>query len=84
MKTLRSLHVYIFLCDFAVHYTIFRYDVCLEEYMDVSPRLRKWQYIRRYKTYEKDKEECESKKELNTTLTYSSIHQNIELATTLL
>ena len=24
---------------FEVHYTISRYDVCLEEYMDLSPRL---------------------------------------------
>ena len=24
---------------FEVHYMVFRYDVCLEEYMDLSPRL---------------------------------------------
>ena len=29
-----------FFMIFEVHYTIFRYDVCLEEYMDLSPRLR--------------------------------------------
>ena len=36
MKTLSSLHVYIFLEIFEVHYTCFRYDICLEEYMDLS------------------------------------------------
>ena len=29
-----------FFVIFEVHYIIFRYDVCLEEYMDLSPRLR--------------------------------------------
>ena len=28
-----------FICDFEVHYTVSRYNVCLEEYMDLSPRL---------------------------------------------
>ena len=39
MKTLSSLHVYIFLYDFEVHYMVFRNKVCLKEYMDLSPRL---------------------------------------------
>ena len=28
-----------FFVIFEVHHTIFKYDVCLEEYMDLSPRL---------------------------------------------
>ena len=40
MNTLSSLHVYIFLCDFQSALYNFRYNVCLEEYMDLSPRLR--------------------------------------------
>ena len=28
-----------FFVIFEVHYLVFRYDVCLEEYMDLSPRL---------------------------------------------
>ena len=28
-----------FLVNFEVHYTVFRHDVCFEEYMDLSPRL---------------------------------------------
>ena len=41
MKTLNSLHVYIFfLMIFEIHYIIFRYNVCLEKYMDLSPRLK--------------------------------------------
>ena len=40
MKTLSSLHVYIFFVIFEVHYTVSRYNVCLEKYMDLSLRLR--------------------------------------------
>ena len=29
-----------FFVIFEVHYTIIRYDVCLEEYRDLSPRLK--------------------------------------------
>ena len=29
-----------FFVIFVVHYTMFRYDVCHEEYMNLSPRLR--------------------------------------------
>ena len=32
------MSTYIFVI-FEVHYTIFRYDVCLEKYVDLSPRL---------------------------------------------
>ena len=32
------MSIYFFVI-FEVHYTIFRYDICLEEYMDLSPRL---------------------------------------------
>ena len=28
-----------FFVIFEMHYKVFRYDVCLEEYMDLSPRL---------------------------------------------
>ena len=48
-----------FFVIFKIHYIVFRYDVCFEEYIDLSPRLRSGTYIRRYKTYEKDKEEWE-------------------------
>ena len=47
-------------------------------------KIKKWHYIKRYRTYEKDKEEWKSKKKLNNILTYSSIQQNTELVTTLL
>ena len=39
MKTLSSLHVYIFIVIFEVHCTNSRYGVYLEEYMDLSLRL---------------------------------------------
>ena len=39
IKTLSSLHVYIFLCDFSWHYIVSEYNVCLEEYMNLSPGL---------------------------------------------
>ena len=29
-----------FFVIFEVHYMVFRYDVCIEEYIDLSPRLR--------------------------------------------
>ena len=37
MQTLSSLHVYMI---FEVHHMVFRYDVCLEKYMDLSVRLK--------------------------------------------
>ena len=40
MKTLNSLHVYIFFMIFEIHYMVFRYNVCLEDNMDLSLRLR--------------------------------------------
>ena len=54
------MSIYFFVI-FKVHYTIFRYYVCLEDYMDLSPRLRN-----------------------GTTSEDTKVHQNIELATTLL
>ena len=65
-----------FFVIFEVHYLVFRYNVFLEEYMNLSLRLRSG--------HEKGKKEWESKKELNNNLTDSSIQQNIKLATTLL
>ena len=49
-----------FFVIFEVHYIVFRYDVCLE--YGSFTKVNKRHYIRRYKTYEKDKEEWESKK----------------------
>ena len=55
MKTLSSLHVYCsiyFSMIFEVYYMVFRYDICLEEYMDLSPRLKngtKSEHIERMK-----------------------------------
>ena len=49
------MSIYFFVI-FEVHYTIFKYDVCLEEYMDLSTRLISGTKSE-YRTYEKDKEE---------------------------
>ena len=71
-----------FFVIFEVNYIIFRYDVCLEKYMDLSLRLRSGTT--------KDTEPMRrtrrtgSQKKLNNTLTYSSIQENTKLATTLL
>ena len=51
-----------FFVIFEVHHMVFRYNVCLEKYMDLSPRLRYGTNIKRYKTYEKDMKEWKSKK----------------------
>ena len=83
MKTLSSLHVYIFFVIFKVHYTIFRYNVCLEEYMDLSSRLRCGTTSEDIKPMRRTRRSGSQQKNLNNTLTYSSIHQNIELATIL-
>ena len=72
-----------FFVIFEVHYTIFRYDVCLEEYMDLSPRLKSGTTSEDTKPMRRTRRSG-SQKKLNNTLTYSSIHQNTELATTLL
>ena len=72
-----------FFVIFEVHYRIFRYDICLEEYIDLSPRLingPKSEYIEPMRRTEKR----ESKKKLDNNLTYSLIQQNTKLATTLL
>ena len=68
---------------FEVHYTILRYDVCLEEYMNLSSRLRSGTTSEDTKPMRRTRRSG-SKKKLNNTLSYSSIHQNIELDTTLL
>ena len=83
MKTLSSLHVYIFFMIFEVHYTIFRYNVCLEEYMNLSPRFRSGTTLENKKPMRRTRRSGSQKKS-NNTLTYSSIHQNIELISTLL
>ena len=57
---------------FEVYYIVFRYDVCLEEYMDLSPRLKsgtKSEYIEPMRRTNRS----ESKKKLSNNLTYSSI-----------
>ena len=61
-----------FFMIFEVYYIVFRYNVCLEENVDLSPRLRS-------STISKDTElmrrtkSSGSKKNLNNTLRYSSI-----------
>ena len=62
-----------FFVIFGVYYTIFRYDVCRKEYMDLSPRLisgTKLEHIEPMRRIKKS--ECKKKK-LNNNLTYSSI-----------
>ena len=61
----------------------FRYDVCLEEYMDLSPRLRSGTTSKDTKP-KRQQGVVGVKRKLNNNFTYSSIQQNIELATTLL
>ena len=80
MQTLSSTY---FFMIFEMHYTVFRYNVCLEEYMDLSSRLingTKSKHIEPMRGTKRN----ESKKKLNNNLTYSSILQNTKLATTLL
>ena len=40
MKALSSLHVYTFFVIFEVYYTVSRYNVCFEKYIDLLLRLR--------------------------------------------
>ena len=62
MKTLGSLHVYIFFYDFWSAPYGFKIQ-CLPLWMLGSiATVSKWQCIKRYRTYEKDKEEMELKK----------------------
>ena len=61
-----------FFVIFEVHYTIFGYNVCFEENMDLSPRLTSG-------TTSKDTKQgfrtrSGSQKNLNNSFTYSSIH----------
>ena len=81
MKILSSLHVYIFFVIFEVQYTVFRYNVCFEEYMDLSPTSISGTKSEHTEPMRRTKR-SESKKKLNNNLTYFSIHHNIELATT--
>ena len=69
---------------FEVHYTIFRYDVCLEEYMDLSWRLISGTKSKHTKPKRMTKKNQSHKKKLNNNHTYSSMQQNTKLATTLL
>ena len=82
MKTLDSLYIHIFLCDFGVHHTILRYIVCPKEYTDLSSRSRSG--IASKDTKQKDKEARSLKKNSNNNRKYSSIQKKIEFATTLL
>ena len=72
-----------FFVIFEMHYVVFRYNVCLEEYMDLSVRLRSGTTSKDTKPMRRTKRSG-SQKKLNNTLTYSSINQNTKLVTTLL
>ena len=64
---------------------VFRYDVCLEEYMDLSSRSisgSKSEDVEPMRSTER--RGSQKKKNLNNNLTYSSIQQITEFATTLL
>ena len=73
IRTLSSLHLYIFLCNFEVHYTIFKYNVCLEKYMDLSLRLISGIESKDTKPMRRKERSRTQKKKLNNNLTYSSI-----------
>ena len=72
-----------FFVIFEVHYMVFGYDVCLEEYMDLLLRLINGTKLENTEPMRRTKK-SKSKKKLNNNLTYSLIHQNTTLATTLL
>ena len=72
-----------FFVIFEVYYRVFRYNVCLVEYMDLSPRLRSGTTSNDIEPMRRTRRSG-SPNNNNNTLTYSSIQQNIELATTLL
>ena len=55
-----------------MHYMVFRYNVCLEEYMDLSSRLISGNKLEHIESMRRTKR-SESKKKLNNKLTYSSI-----------
>ena len=71
-----------FFVIFEVHYMIFRYNVCLEEYMDISPRSISGSKPEHTKPMRRTKRSESQKKKNNNNLTYSLIHQNTKLATT--
>ena len=68
-----------FFVIFEVHYTDFRYNVCLEEYI----RLRSGITSKDTNPMRRTRRNG-SKKKLNNNVTYLSIQQNTKLATTLL
>ena len=67
---------------FEVHYTIFRYNVCLKEHMDLSLRLISGTKLEDIEAMER-RERSRSQRNLNNNLTYSSIQLNSKLITTL-
>ena len=72
------MSIYFFVI-FEVHYTFFRYDVCLEEYMNLSPRLISGTKSEYTEPMRRTKRSESKIKKLDNNLTYSSIQQNIEL-----
>ena len=72
-----------FFVIFEVHYMVFRYNVYLEKYMDLSPRLINGTKSKDTKPMRRT-QRSGSQRKLNNTLTCSSIQQNTKLATTLL
>ena len=69
---------------FEVYYTVSGYNVFLEKYMDLSLRLTSGTKLGDTKPMRRTRRSGSQKNKLNNDLTYSSIQQNIELATTLL
>ena len=61
-----------FFMIFEVHYMAFRYDICLEEYMNLSSRLISGTKSKHTKPMKRTKK-SKSKKKLDNNLTYSSI-----------
>ena len=59
-----------FFVIFEVHYMVFRYNVCFEKYMNLSPRLRSGTTLEDTKSMRKTRRSG-SKKKLNNNLTYS-------------
>ena len=54
-----------FFVVFEVHYMVFRYDVCLEEYMDLSPRLISGTKLEHTELMRRTKRSESKKKKLN-------------------
>ena len=72
-----------FFVIFEVHYMVFKYNVCLKEYMDLSLTLISGTKSKDTKPMRRTKRSG-SQKMLNNNLTYSSIKHNTKLDTTLL